>query len=110
MKRELADRPIALWVPEVSLIEIKHFAPNRPVGVGIVRTLYGVKHLQQASKALLVTSSYLSPDAKREFSRVIPWELELIERSKVLDGCKSYLSELLGQVEADEEVSSEGSS
>ena len=80
---------------EVALIEVKHFAPNRPVGVGLVRALYGVKHLQNADKVMLVTSSYVSDYAKKEFSRVIPWELEFTERSKVLEWCRSYLSEIL---------------
>jgi hypothetical protein len=93
-------------ISEVSLIEVKHFAPNRPVGVGIVRALYGVKHLHQVSKVLLVTSSYISPDAKREFSRVIPWELEFVERSKVIDWCKSYLSELLDITETNNKETS----
>lgn len=80
---------------ETLLIEVKHFAPNRPVGVGIVRALYGVKKLHKARKAILVTSSYVSDDAKREFSRVIPWELEVKERSDVIQWCASYVDNIL---------------
>jgi len=81
---------------EVALVEVKHFAPGRPVGVGIVRSLYGVKTLRRASKAFLVTSSYVSSYASREFERVIPWELEFVERKRILDWCASYLGELIG--------------
>jgi hypothetical protein len=80
---------------ETTLIEVKHFAPCRPVGVGIVRALYGVKHLRSASKAMLVTSSYVSRDAHREFSRVIPWEMELIERDKLLEWVATYAKHIL---------------
>jgi hypothetical protein len=79
------------------LVECKHFAPERPVGVGIVRALYGVKVLNSASKAILATSSYVSKDAKREFSRVIPWELELMESNKILELVESCVPKILEQ-------------
>ena len=79
------------------LVECKHFAPERPVGVGMVRALYGVKVLNSASKAILATSSYVSKDAKREFSRVIPWELELMESNKILELVESCVPKILEQ-------------
>ncbi len=79
---------------ETILVEVKHFAPSRPVGVGIVRALYGVKALRGAEKVILVTSSYVSPDAKREFARVIPWELELKEGTDVIRWCRKYIASL----------------
>lgn len=33
--------------------------------------------------------------AKSEFSRVIPWELDFVERKTLIDWCRSYVSELL---------------
>ncbi len=80
---------------ETTLVEVKHFAPHRPVSVGIVRALYGVKCLHDAQKAILATSSYVSRDARHEFSRVIPWEIDFIERRDVLDWCQRYLNGLL---------------
>ncbi|MBA3354955.1 MAG: restriction endonuclease [Pyrinomonadaceae bacterium] len=53
--------------------------------MAVVRALYGVRGLHGASKAILVTSSYVSDYAKGEFRRVIPWEIELVERNRVLD-------------------------
>jgi restriction system protein len=80
---------------ETALVEVKHFAPNRPVSVGIVRALYGVKRLHDASKAILATSSYVSRDARHEFARVIPWEIDFIERNDILEWCERYLNQLL---------------
>jgi hypothetical protein len=77
------------------LVECKHFAPGRPVGVGIVRALYGVKMLRGASKAILATRSYVSQYAKQEFARVIPWELEMIELNRILDMCKASVPKIL---------------
>lgn len=82
---------------ETTLIEVKHFAPHRPVGVGVVRALYGVKHFRSARKVILATSSYVSPDAKREFTRVIPWELELLERNQIVNWCEKYAKGILAQ-------------
>ncbi|MDO5971047.1 restriction endonuclease [Flavivirga aquimarina] len=80
---------------EITIIEVKHFAPNRSVGVGVIRELYGVKKLLNADKALLVTSSYVSAYAKKEFQRTIPLELDIVERKKVIDWCTKYFHHLL---------------
>lgn len=69
------------------LVEAKRFSPSRKVGVGIVRSLYGVKSTVAASQAVLATSSYVSEDVRREFAHVVPWELDFMERDKILDWC-----------------------
>ncbi|MCP3933603.1 MAG: GAF domain-containing protein [Bacteroidetes bacterium] len=61
------------------LVEAKRFRENNPVGVTYIRELYSVKQRQKATKAILATTSYVSPDAKKEFVDVIPWELQLLE-------------------------------
>ena len=79
------------------LVEAKRFSPNRTVGVDIVRSLYGVKQSQAASQLVLVTSSFVSLDAKKEFARVVPWELDFVERDKILAWCRRHSSlSLLG--------------
>ena len=80
---------------ETTLIEVKHFGPRRPVGVGIVRALYGVKHLKAVSRVILATSSYVSPYARTEFSRVIPWELDFVERGEILSWCEQHAKHIL---------------
>lgn len=66
-------RDVLAWVdapegPLLSVIETKRNAPDRPVGVEIVRALYGVVMSEGANRGVLVTTSYFSPDA-RQFSK-----------------------------------------
>ena len=57
------------------LIECRRPDPGNRVGVSAVRELYGVKCDDGASKAILATTSYFTPDAKLFFGRH-KWELE----------------------------------
>jgi len=72
------------------LIEAKRYSPEKPVGVSIVRSLYGVRALNSVSQVVLATSSYVSADAKKEFSQVVPWALDFLERDELLEWCRSY--------------------
>lgn len=76
---------------EVILVECKKYNPRRAVDVGIVRSLYGVKTLQRASSAYLVTSSHISPYAKQEFETVVPIEMRFFERNDVIEWCLQHL-------------------
>jgi len=58
------------------LIECKRPAPDTTVGVSVVRELYGVKMHERATKAIAVTTTRFSPQA-RAFERQHQWELEL---------------------------------
>lgn len=69
------------------LIEAKRYHPDRSVGVGIIRSLYGLKSLYPVNKVMLATSSYVSLPAKKEFQRITPWELDYLERDKILSWC-----------------------
>lgn len=70
------------------LIEAKRYDPTNKVGVGIVRSLYGVRQVRHASQVVLATSSYVSEDAKREFQHVIPHELGIMERDEIIEWCR----------------------
>ena len=84
------------------LIVAKRYAPNRPVGVEIVRSLYGLRPLHAVSQVVLATSSYISSAARKEFSRVIPWELDFIERERILNWCRENGGvELRGDLSSD---------
>jgi len=72
------------------LIECKRPDPGNPVGVSTVRELYGVKVDDGASKAILVTTTYFSPDAKL-FSEKHRWELELRD----FEAVKAWVAEYL---------------
>jgi hypothetical protein len=82
---------------EVMLVETKRWHASRCIPVGVVRALYGVKQLHKVSRAMLVTTSYVSKDAKREFARVIPTEMELIERDNLLAWCGQYRDDIFGR-------------
>ncbi|WP_158583444.1 restriction endonuclease [Salinisphaera sp. Q1T1-3] len=62
-----ADEGVDIVLTErdnVLLVQCKHWAA-RPVGVNIVRELFGVMHAKTARKAILATSGLLTPDAHR---------------------------------------------
>lgn len=79
---------------EVMLIEVKRYASHRGVGVGVIRALYGVKHLLQANKVALVTSSFVSRDARKQFSRTIPHELEIWDYERLTQFCSDYAADI----------------
>lgn len=65
------------------LVEAKRFNPKRPVGVELVRNLYGTLCHEQANAAMLVTSSYFSPDAK-EFQKQHVYQISLKDYQDIL--------------------------
>jgi restriction endonuclease len=69
------------------LIECKRYERRRKVGVEMVRSLYGVKMDECATKAILATTSSFSPAAKEFFKRHI-WELEPRDYDGVVDWIK----------------------
>jgi HJR/Mrr/RecB family endonuclease len=73
------------------LIECKRPDPGNPVGIKTVRELYGVKVDDGASKAILATTTYFSPDAKI-FSEKHRWELEL----KDFEAINGWIAKYLG--------------
>lgn len=52
-------------IPCMLIIECKRYAAGNKVGVGIVRALHGVQQAEHYGKAVLVTSSSFSSDAKK---------------------------------------------
>jgi hypothetical protein len=57
-------------------VDAKRNRRDRPVGVGVVRQLYGVVEAMKTSAGLLATTSFFSPDAK-QFQEKIPFRLTL---------------------------------
>ena len=45
------------------LVECKQYAPERPVGVEIVRSLYGVVEEKKATAGLVITTSHFTKGA-----------------------------------------------
>lgn len=59
-------------------LECKHFSQDVPVGVRLVRELYGTVVADRATAGLLVTSSYFSKEA-RDFTEQIKTQMSLME-------------------------------
>jgi len=58
------------------LVECKRFARDRPVGVGLIRQLYGVVEQEDATGGILVTTSFFTKGA-REFTEKLRYRLSL---------------------------------
>ncbi len=77
------------------LIECKRPDPGNPIRISTVRELYGVKNDDGATKAILATTTYFTPDAKL-FSEKHIWELEL----KDFDGIRGWINKYFEIVRA----------
>ena len=73
------------------LIECKRPDPGGYVGVRPVRELLGVKSDEKATKAILATTAYFSPDAMLFFDRN-RWELEPRDFKGLMSWIDTYLS------------------
>lgn len=60
----------------LTLVDTKRHRSDRPVGVGVVRQLYGVVEAKNASAGVLATTSFFSRDARR-FQERVPFRLGL---------------------------------
>ena len=72
------------------LIECKRPDPGGYVGVRPVRELYGVKQDEAATKAVLATTAYFSPDALLFFDRH-RWEMEPRDFGGIKEWLEDYL-------------------
>lgn len=77
-----------LDIPVRYIVECKRNAPKRKVSLDIVQRLLGVKTATEANKAILVTTSSFTPDARR-FAESHYWDLALIDRETVLRWIKA---------------------
>jgi restriction system protein len=49
----------------LTVVQAKRYAPDHKIGAGLVRELVGTLDLQRASSAVLITTSYFEPGARR---------------------------------------------
>jgi HJR/Mrr/RecB family endonuclease len=73
------------------LVECKKYAPNRKVGVDIVRGFSYVINTQQANKGLIFTTSYFTADAQKEQQKNMPYLLDLKDQDDILNWVKRYV-------------------
>ncbi len=71
------------------MIECKRYAPTRPVGVDIVRGLYGVATAERASCGLIATTSRFTKDAK-EFANKFKYQMSLRDYNDLVGWLKRY--------------------
>jgi hypothetical protein len=71
------------------LIECKRYAPERPVGIDIVRALYGVAISERASCGLVVTTSHFTRGAK-EFAEKNKYQLSLRDYNDLVKWLQGY--------------------
>ncbi len=58
------------------LVECKRFAPDRPVGVGLIRQLYGTVQAERATAGILATTSFFTKGA-RDFQSKVEFQISL---------------------------------
>jgi hypothetical protein len=77
--------------PILTLVECKKYAPENPVTVEIVRGLYGVLALKNATNAMIATTSYFTKDAKTEQS-AFRYRLSLKDFKEVQGWLRPYFN------------------
>lgn len=71
------------------LVECKRYQRDRPVGVEIVRSLYGVAAAERASCGVLATTSYFTRGAK-EFAKKAQYQLSLRDFDDLAGWLRTY--------------------
>lgn len=90
---------IRLWQKDplgdvLTVVQAKKYAPHRTIGQTDVAALYGVSKVENASKALFVTTSNYAPVAKR-FAARTSGVLELAEKEIIVDWCNKATNGVL---------------
>jgi restriction system protein len=62
----------------VYVVECKKYAPENPVGVSIVRALYGVAQAEKLAGGIVATTSYFTRGA-REFQQAVKYQMSLAD-------------------------------
>jgi HJR/Mrr/RecB family endonuclease len=71
------------------LVEAKKYRSDRPVGISLVRNLYGTLMDEQATSAMLVTTADFSPDA-RKFEQRHKWQIGLKNYTDLVEWIENY--------------------
>lgn len=73
------------------IIECKRYASHRPVGIELVRSLYGVQMAYGANKSVLATTSRFTPDAEKFASQTstTQWAMDLVGYERILEWVKA---------------------
>ena len=74
--RDILVKSTSILGNSLILVECKKYSLDRPVGVGVVRSLYGTVLHERANAGVLVTTSTFTRGAQ-EFQRSVPYQLTL---------------------------------
>jgi hypothetical protein len=77
------------------IVECKRYAPSRPVGVDVVRSLYGVVQQERATMGVVATTSSFTKDAE-QFQSVVKFGLSL----KGYNDLSKWIDEYFNQASA----------
>lgn len=89
----IAIQENSLGIPVKYFIECKRYAENNTVGVGIVRTLHGVKGSKDGpNKTILVTTSSFTLKARKFVEEEITskWDMDLVDFVQLTKWIKDY--------------------
>jgi len=75
--------------PIIAIVECKRYSPKRPVGIEVVRSLYGLQMTSNTNKSMIVTTSYFSRDA-RKFASSIANLMDLHEYASIVAWLNRY--------------------
>lgn len=73
------------------LVECKRYAPDRPVGIEIIRAFSHVVRANNANKGILFTTSYFTKDARQDAQTNMPYHLDFREKGDILEWIRSYI-------------------
>lgn len=75
--------------PLLTLVECKIYSPSHPVGIDVVRNLYGVMNFENATHSIIATTSHFTRDAL-QFQDARRFQMDL----KDFDGLANWLTEV----------------
>ncbi len=73
----------------LTIIQCKRFAHTNPVGVDVIRELYGVLEMKKATMGLVATTSYFTKSAKAERDK-IQFRMSLADNEKLREFLNGY--------------------
>lgn len=73
------------------VVECKKYSPDNPVGVGVVRALYGIVQAEQLTGGIVATTSYFTRGAQK-FRQSVQYQMSLSDYHKV----REWLATILG--------------
>ena len=77
--------------PAIAYVQCKRHSPLRPVGIEVVRELYGVQVADKVNKSMIVTTSYFTREAV-DFSRGLAFLISLRDYDDIVSWLSRYVS------------------